>query len=108
MPTYSLTLRQDIGRRLTIPEMDGNFQYLEELALCGGGSAVDLPEGYVAIGGGYGNSATGSQFFTFDSACKNLVVGDYNSICNSNWPNSSRRWAQQSSPEYSFNKMGSL
>lgn len=34
-----LILREDIGRRLTIPEMDGNFIYLENLA---GGSATTL------------------------------------------------------------------
>lgn len=36
MPTYSLTLRQDLGRRLTITEMDSNFLYLQDLALSGG------------------------------------------------------------------------
>ena len=31
MPTQSLVLRGEIGRRLTIAEMDGNFTYLESL-----------------------------------------------------------------------------
>ena len=32
MSTYSLTLRADIGRKLTINEMDGNFLYTEDIA----------------------------------------------------------------------------
>ena len=35
----TLILREDIGRRLTIPEMDGNFTYLESLA---SGAAIQL------------------------------------------------------------------
>jgi hypothetical protein len=72
MSTYSLVLRGQIGRRLTIAEMDGNFQYLEEISLSGGGT---LNEDFVSIGGGLGNPATGSQNFTFD-ADKNLIVGN--------------------------------
>ena len=36
MSTYSLTLRENLGRKLTIQEMDGNFQYLDNKS--GGGS----------------------------------------------------------------------
>ena len=77
MPTYSLTLRQDIGRRLTISEMDGNFLYLQDGVNNAGGN---LPEGYVSIGNGFGNPGTGSQFFTFDKNNSNLQVGFYNQI----------------------------
>ena len=66
MSTYSLTLRQDVGRKLTIQELDHNFLYLEDLTSEGGGS-VNLPKGYVVIGGGLTGSATGSESFTFDS-----------------------------------------
>lgn len=33
MSTYSLTLRESIGRKLTIGELDNNFLYLEDLFL---------------------------------------------------------------------------
>jgi hypothetical protein len=33
MSTYSLNLRSDLKRRLTINEMDGNFLYLQDLAI---------------------------------------------------------------------------
>ena len=36
----ALTLRQDIDRRLNISEMDGNFIYLQNLALSGGSSGT--------------------------------------------------------------------
>ena len=42
MPTYSLNLRQDIGRKLTIAEMDGNFLYMQNLieTIPGGGGGI--------------------------------------------------------------------
>lgn len=42
MSTYSLTLRSEKNSRLSIAEMDNNFLYLEELALSGTASAIDL------------------------------------------------------------------
>jgi len=42
MSTYSLTLRSEKNSRLTIAEMDNNFLYLEELAISGTTSAIDL------------------------------------------------------------------
>lgn len=39
MPSYSLTLRQNKGRRLTISELDNNWLYLKELAELGGTSS---------------------------------------------------------------------
>lgn len=38
MSTYSLTLRQQAGRRLSISEVDNNWLYLKELALSATGS----------------------------------------------------------------------
>ena len=73
MSTYSLTLRQDVGRKLTITELDGNFLYLQDTAFNASGN---LPDTFVSIGDGLGNPATGSELFTFDSTCKNLIVGD--------------------------------
>lgn len=35
-----LILREDIGRRLTVAEVDGNFTYLQDLALTSGGANV--------------------------------------------------------------------
>jgi hypothetical protein len=35
-----LVLREDIGRRLAIEEMDGNFTYLQSIA--GGGSTITI------------------------------------------------------------------
>lgn len=42
MSTYSLNLRGELNRRLSINEMDGNFLYLQELALSGTASTIDL------------------------------------------------------------------
>jgi len=36
MSTYSLTLRQQKGKRLSISEVDNNWLYLKELAEAGG------------------------------------------------------------------------
>jgi len=47
MPTYSLTLRSDLNRKLTIEELDNNSLYLQQLALSGTSS-------------GGGSGATGS------------------------------------------------
>jgi hypothetical protein len=41
MATYSLTLRESIGRKLTIGELDDNFLYLEDLVSQSGGGSVD-------------------------------------------------------------------
>ena len=43
--TYSLILRENINRRLTIQEMDGNFLYLENLALNFGATGPQGPIG---------------------------------------------------------------
>ena len=51
MPTYSLTLRTDLGRRLTIAESDENLLYLQDLS--GGGTGSIGPAGP--------QGATGSQ-----------------------------------------------
>ena len=62
MSTQSgLILRGQINRRLLISEMDGNFTYLEDLALQGIGDAAQ-PDGQVTAGSGTGLTAlTGSQ-----------------------------------------------
>ena len=80
MPTQSLVLRGQINRRLTISEMDGNFTYLENLAQSSDNS---LEEGYILLGSGVGNPATGSNNLTFDKFCKNLISGENNSISDS-------------------------
>ena len=43
MPTYSLILRGEISRKITVEELDGNFLYLESIS--GGGSASTGPQG---------------------------------------------------------------
>jgi hypothetical protein len=40
MPTYSLTLRGNLGRKLSIQEMDNNWLYLQDLAQTGGTTSV--------------------------------------------------------------------
>lgn len=42
MSTYSLTLRQRKGRRLSISEVDNNWLYLKELAELGGTSSANI------------------------------------------------------------------
>jgi len=51
--TYSLTLRKDLGRKLTIEEMDDNFLYLDN-----GGSG---PQGDQGPQGPQGNGTQGPQ-----------------------------------------------
>jgi hypothetical protein len=74
MPTQSLTLRGEIGRRLTIQEMDDNFTYLEGLAEEQG----DQPNNQIAVGTGTG--LTSSESFTFDNVCSNLLASLDSSI----------------------------
>ena len=63
MSTYSLSLRQNLNRRLTIQEADSNWIYLEQLALSGsGGSGATGPTGPQGIQGDPGpRGATGPQ-----------------------------------------------
>ena len=82
MPTQSLVLRSEIGRRLTINEMDGNFIYLEALAQEGGGgvisSTVSAPQYYIPVGSGEG--LTSSENFTYDYDRRNLLTGSNSTI----------------------------
>jgi len=64
MPTQSLILRGQIGRRLSIAEMDGNFTYLETLAQEGGTGTIAIPENQIPVG--TGNGLTSSSSLTFD------------------------------------------
>ena len=67
MPTQSLVLRGEIGRRLTIAEMDGNFTYLESLAQS---ESSAQPNNQIPVGTGTG--LTSSESFTYDNICSNL------------------------------------
>ena len=59
MSTYSLNLRSNLNRRLTINEMDGNFLYLQELSLNGGtGSGINGTSGTSGINGTSGTSGS--------------------------------------------------
>jgi hypothetical protein len=61
MSTYSLNLRSEKNRRLTINEMDGNFLYLQDLALSATSSIVTGPRGATGATGSTGlRGATGS------------------------------------------------
>lgn len=63
MPTYSLTLRAPLDRRLTIKEVDDNWLYLEQLAIsgtAGGGTGSVGPQGPAGATGAAGPAgATG-------------------------------------------------
>ena len=75
MSTYSLNLRSNLDRKLTISEMDGNFLYLKDLAILGtssigptgpaGNNGATGPAGNTGPAGATGsqgnNGATGSQ-----------------------------------------------
>ncbi len=79
MPTQSLVLRSQIGRRLTIAEMDGNFTYLEDLAQTGGispGLCNTISEDSLyssTIGGGYNT-------ISYCSIYSSIIGGFCNSI----------------------------
>jgi len=71
MPTQSLVLRGQIGRRLSIAEMDGNFTYLETLAQEGGtGGSISIPENQIPVG--TGNGLTSSSSLIFDITYNNF------------------------------------
>ena len=53
MATYSLTLRGDLGRKLTIQEMDENFLYVLQNA--SGGSGATGPQGDIGATGPQGD-----------------------------------------------------
>ena len=105
-PTYSLTLRGDLGRKLTIEEMDDNFRYLDT-----GGSGGSGPQGATGTqgingsqgpqgfqgpsGGGGGGSSnvdlnqisfggpiglTSSQVFTINTSNTTLSFGNTHTI----------------------------
>ena len=76
MPTQSLVLRGEIGRRLTISEMDGNFTYLESLA---NSEHSTQPDHYIPVGTGTG--LTSSESFTFDYVNQNLILKVKLMIC---------------------------
>ena len=84
MPTYSLTLRQSVNRKLTIQEMDENFLYLESISGGGTGGAGGGINGTIDSNQVvYGVSSTeigSSSKFTFDSTNSNLIIGTTNSI----------------------------
>ena len=61
MATYSLTIRQNKGSKLTIQEVDNNWLYLEDLVSQGGGGSVD--SGQIAFGG----TASGLTFSNISS-----------------------------------------
>ena len=77
MPTYSLTLRELKGSKLTIQEMDNNWLYLQDLASQGGGT-VDIDQNQIAIGDPSG--LTSSSQFQFDILNNNLILGASHSI----------------------------
>ena len=98
MPTYSLTLRENIGRRLTIQEMDDNFLYLQQLAEeeGGGGFGIipsnEIPYGSTSSGVTYSSNLTfnGSSIvsgFNNSASCDSLysaiIGGIYNNISTS-------------------------
>ena len=58
MSTYSLHLRSNMERRLSVAEMDGNFLYLEELALTNNGGTGSGTSGTSGTSGANGTSGT--------------------------------------------------
>ena len=77
MPTYSLTLREPLNRRLSIEEVDNNWLYLEQLALSGATGSIDLGESetfLLNIGGEIGNTGL------YDVVGENILIGSTNSL----------------------------
>ena len=76
MSTYSLTLRQVKGSRLTIAEMDNNFLYLQSLSFAGvtgpnGATGATGPKGVTGSNGATG--ATGPKGATGTAGNSNIV-----------------------------------
>ena len=67
MSNYSLNLRNDLNRRLTVNELDNNFLYLQELAISGTTSNTRTTNGYRGFYTGinrlFGTDATVTQIF---------------------------------------------
>jgi len=105
MPTYSLTLREPLGRKLTIQEVDNNWLYLQDLASQSGGvgsQGATGPQGATGsagpqgatgpsgvggtidisqiVFGGTPSGLTSSIQFTFDKQTNNLILGESHSI----------------------------
>ena len=77
--TYSLTLRQPLGRKLTIEEVDNNFLYLQDLASQSGtSSGVAINNGEIPFGTGIG--ITSSSNFRLNNVPVQLEFGTGNSI----------------------------
>lgn len=71
MSTYSLNLRSDLKRRLTINEMDGNFLYLQDLAIsatAGSGISNGYRGFYSGINRIFGEDTNITQVFISKSA----------------------------------------
>jgi hypothetical protein len=84
MSTYSLTLRQPLGRKLTISELDNNFLYLQELALSAtGGSA--------SIGSEFEQTNTTSGFKLVNKSEVSVLLGTI-SLAGSYFTNSTSSW----------------
>lgn len=75
MPTYSLTLRGSLDRRLTIEETDNNWLYLQELALSGSGGATG-PQGETGATGPQGPTGSGTENTFTMSAHPSLTLAD--------------------------------
>lgn len=84
MSTYSLTLRQPLGRKLTISELDNNFLYLQELAISAtGGSA--------SIGSEFEQTNTTTGFKLVNRSEVSFFVGTI-SLAGSYFTNSTTTW----------------
>ena len=78
MPTYSLTLREEKGFKLTTQELDDNFRYLDNKTNGGGGSTtggyqllgtleVDMNRGTYSLTNPYAIVAVDDRFATFSA-----------------------------------------
>ena len=80
MPTHSLILRQTLGRKLTLEELDNNFLHFEEsISEISLTSSIDIPEYQVLISDGM-QGITGSSCFIFDFNNFNLLASQASSI----------------------------
>lgn len=124
MPTYSLTLRGDLNRRLSISELDENFQYLQQLAQSGtggGGTGSVGPQGPAGAtgpqgiqgptGAAGGGSASLPDEFTHTNSTTNfqllnisekVFLGATNAIIGEYYENNGIIWANgiSFSPQY--------
>lgn len=86
MSTYSLSLRQPLGRKLTTQELDNNFLYLQNLALSATGGSASIGSEFEQT-----NTTTGFKLINKSEVFDQNIFGT-NSLAGSYFTNGTSSW----------------